>query len=884
MKILYLELEAFGPFLNKQIIDFEKLNDEGMFLINGPTGSGKTSLFDAIMFALFDRCSGNERDPGSLRSDLADESTKTYVKLRFASNGQIYEVYKSLGYKRKALKGSGFVEEKPGWELTLPDKTVITRKETIVEKIEKEILFLNGEQFKNVGLLAQGEFTKLVTASSKDRAIILEHLFQKEAYKYFEEKIADRFKAANAEKSNIEASINTLIENVEDKESIVGYREALADSSNLPSFIENIGKLLKVYEEEKNSTTKEYDDSLSKYNDATNRLQNLRSINKQINTYKTALSSYETLVKQKEYYDLRRILLEKQKEINLVKPYISNISRFNENIQNDEKKVKDFEHKLNEKNETKKSLSDKAKDIELKKAEFSNLEKEINNLKKVNDSLKDLKEKEKEIESESAIQNQKINQFNKISEEALLIEKRYFASTAFNLAKNLKEGVKCPVCGSIHHPETAKASNPVSEDEYKKSQEKLDKSREEVNKIIQYVKSLETKYETQQQIVFELFTTNGFAEATIEEMNKVDLPSLLNFKKEKMNEINKEIKQYESDVNSCEREISSILASIKSYKEGIENTKRNLASTTENLEEIYKNNKYVHSNSDYEALVNPADLSQKVNVDVHVLEKELNDYEKDLTKNKTIIDNADSEIKNKEVSSEEELALEVRNLDENTNDKKQKETILINKINNLKNSSKQLQDKYAECKKIIEKVSSLSELYNVARGNNRLKTTFKTYILADYFSRIVEQANRRLKVITNGRYTLQRKDEASGGNGQKGLELEVFDLESGKCRMASTLSGGEKFVTALSLALGLSDMIESTKALVEIQSIFIDEGFGTLDEQYLDTAMKALETLKSANKTIAIISHVEKLKEYIPAGIEVVKETTGSTVKIKDIY
>ena len=206
---------------------------------------------------------------------------------------------------------------------------------------------------------------------------------------------------------------------------------------------------------------------------------------------------------------------------------------------------------------------------------------------------------------------------------------------------------------------------------------------------------------------------------------------------------------------------------------------------------------------------------------------------------------------------------------------------LDNKVNNLKHNVASIQEKYDECKAIIEKCTSLTELAKTTNGSNRMKLSFRMYILADYFDKIIVQANHRLTKITNGRYKLVRSDDLRKGNALQGLDLDVYDIETGKERPASSLSGGEKFVSALSLALGLSDIIETNHALIQVESIFIDEGFGTLDDTYIDMAMKALESLKQDNKTVAIISHVEKLKTYIPDSLVVSKAEVGSTIKLE---
>ena len=286
MKILDLKMQAFGPFIDEQHIEFTKLNANGMFLINGPTGIGKTSIFDAIVFALYGEGSGKDRENSkSLRSDFAKDDEITYVELEFEVADQIYRVKRQLEYKRKAKKGDGYTTEQSKDELYMPDGSVISRSKDVNEKIEKEILNIDKNQFKSVALLAQGEFTELITASSKDRASILEHIFNKENYNDFEEEVKTLLNKARQEKDDIVSSVNTLIAKVEDGKDIVGYDEALNDPTNIPTFTLNAKELVVELKEEIKEKNKLTEQAHKDFTSASAKLENIKTNNKVIQNY-----------------------------------------------------------------------------------------------------------------------------------------------------------------------------------------------------------------------------------------------------------------------------------------------------------------------------------------------------------------------------------------------------------------------------------------------------------------------------------------------------------------------------------------------------------------------------------------------------------------------
>lgn len=878
MKILDLKLKAFGPFLEEQHIDFTKLNDKGMFLINGPTGTGKTSLFDAIVFALYGKGSGKDRDDGkSLRSDFAKENEITYVDLTFEANGQIYRIYRQPAYVRKAKKGDGFTSENSKAELYMPDGSIICKPKDVDEKLANDILFINIDQFKSIALLAQGEFTELITASSKDRAAILEHIFQKETYDDFQKRVTELSKKAEDEAKSFTSSVNTLINKVEGGEEIVGFNEALSDPSNIPTFIENLKELIKKCRIELKEKQKLSEESLKDFNDVSSKLNSLKRDNQLIGKYLKAIKKLKELEDKKAEIEISKSLLEVQTEFDKLKPFFDQLKSLNKTVDNTDKEIKEYTKKLIEIDALKKWLDSNLDKYKFNKNRIIELSTNIRNLNSLIKEKKVLETIKLENESYDSIYKNEYETFLLKENDFKNVENRFFASSSYNLAKSLMEGEPCPVCGSIHHPALAHFSNPVSEVDYKKAKKECDTLRDKVTDLKSKLDNKVTSFKEKEDSYLKTLNKNGFPNVDKEFIysNKLN---------EEIKKINNELVDLTKFNNDFETKKQQVFSSEAKYKQGIISSEKTISDSKESIarinneidEKLSANNKI----KTREAYIEKEKNNSKCNIDN--IKKLIGEYENSKIEVQTIIDNTPKELIDKGNIDESKL-LEECNEKNNIYQIRSKETNTIcNKINNLEKDVKDISEKYENFKSIINKANSLSELSKTANGANRMKLSFKMYVLADYFDKIIAQANRRLSKITNGRYTLIRSTTLGKGNAQLGLDLNVFDIETGKQRPASSLSGGEKFVSALSMALGLSDIIETNHALIQVESIFIDEGFGTLDENYLDMAMKALETLKDDNKTVAIISHVEKLKEYIPDGLEIKKAEIGSNVVIKD--
>lgn len=883
MKILDLKLKAFGPFLSEQHINFTKLNDKGMFLINGPTGTGKTSLFDAIVFALYGKGSGKDRDDGkSLRSDFAKDDESTFVELTFEANGQIYKIYRQPPYTRKAKKGGGTTQESAKVELYLPDNQVLSKSSDVDNKLINEILFINREQFKTVALLAQGEFTELITASSKDRAAILEHIFEKEIYDDFQKRISELSKKKEEEMKMTISSVNTLINKVEGGEEVIGFNESLADPANIPTFLNNLNELIEKIKVEHKDKEKETNSALNEFNDASSRLQTIKSNNELFQKYIDAVNKQKELENEALSMRTKEILMNNQIEFDSLKPLFNQLISLEESIKSCDKEIENAKNNLLSISETKKWLTDNKEKYESNKKQIDAVNKTILSLNDIDKDKENLIKDKNNYLSQDKKYSDDYKQYKKKEEDFLDLKERFFASASYNLAKLLEEGKPCPVCGSTTHPNIAHATNPVSEKEFKDAEERYNLETKEITDQRNKLTSLKSTIETKENAIIDSLKRNGFT-------GDLEVYISSNKLNEEINELNiklSELKAFNTDYENKDKQTaideSKYTQIEKNAKNTIDNSKVQMQKVNDDINTKLESNAYITSRDKYYNHEKPVGGIRLKPININETKKVLEDYKNAKASQEAIINNTPKDIIDRGSIDENDLQQEVSQKKQIFDDLNKQTSILNNKISNLKKDVKEIEEAYYKCKTIIDDYTSLNELSKTTNGFNRLKLSFKMYILADYFDKIIAQANYRLSRITNRRYRLVRRDDLGKGNSQQGLDLDVYDVETGKERPASSLSGGEKFVSALSLALGLSDIIETNHALIQVESIFIDEGFGSLDENYLDMAMKALETLKDDNKTVAIISHVEKLKEYIPDGLEIKKAEVGSRVLFKE--
>lgn len=1030
MRPLKLTMNAFGCFVKHTEIDFTPLNNAGIYLISGPTGSGKTTIFDAIVFALYGEASGDTRKQEGFRSDYVKSTEKTFVELEFENGGKVYTIYREPSYDVEGLKnkrtGTAWIKDET--------KVLAERKISDVNNKVKEIIGLEINQFRQILLLAQGEFMKLITASSNERAIIFSKLCGTKKYADFTENLKTRLSIQNAALTEIKTRINQSLQMVKEKESYNTYNNALEDYHSLDQFIKELEeKERKINEEIKSIKTK-----INEMNDTKTILISRESVGKRINQdfdeqiknnlflkeknkqsleidaakekiktleivqslkddYDKMFYSCSSFNKAKESLDIAKkdlfavlneetSLKEKEDEINKQKAKLEqgkieekayekerNIYKELDALAEEEKENIAKENTLNqfisERTKTISKINEYISQLELylgNEESYNKKKEELNTLKnELEQKRKELNDVANEIASLDKLKTnymmleaslkEKEKSWLKCVKEYQIAETTFFNQLASNLALKLLPNTPCPVCGSLDHPNPAHDEKKVlTEDMVKKLRETENSERDAFEKIKIETNAIEIKcIEKENYIISKLSTTKEAikeayfeAEQKLEEQYNINNENIKSvddwFNKAK---VNKEIKKkeeirlsnFQKDLSEYEgslKEVKNILANlnvkIKAKQDELvfsnldresieekynllleENTKinQNIEEYDEKMQKIIQkvSNKQVLYDSSLKVLKNCQDefelnetnfinnlhsstLSKEEQDNfksfiplissISSLQQRVSTYQKEveqaMNKKQELEEKLNGQFRVDVNSISQEITSINRTLDELSNEEGAS-AILLQSVKDCRKQLEQEYKKYIPCYNLH---ANLSQLYKAASGDTPTKLKFETYVLTEYFDSVLSCVNVRLQKMSNGRYELKRK-EAAGGKGQTGLDMEVLDYETGKFREVSTLSGGEKFMAALALALGLADTIEAKSGGVEINSLFIDEGFGSLDEQSLHEAINILYDLHHTDKSIGIISHVSQLVEMIPTKVFVEKTKEGSILKIE---
>ena len=897
MKPINIIISAFGPYKDKVIIDFTKLGENGIFLITGDTGAGKTSIFDAISFAIFGEVSGSNRPIQSIRSDFADPETETFVELEFLHKNKIYKILRNPSYEKPKKKGDGFTKKTADASLEFDDK-VVTGIKNVDTKIE-EILGINAKQFKQIAMLAQGEFLKILFAESKDRTEIFRKIFDTNIYNLISKKLKEKLKDNEENLKELKNSFTTNTAN------ILWSVENKVDISAKDLNEVDIATVVEVLKSE------------IKNNEAENiKLQEkILKKEQEINVDEENIKKQEELnIKIKNYNELLKKQIEykqQEKEIEELKTKISKNQKAKERIKPKEEKVKNQEEQIQRLEKDLENLNTKIIDGQKKEKEHNTkielvnkigeIYKEYCNCVEIKDELLEKANRLKNIEKLELKKAEQVKEYTKIENEYKVMnvdylekEDEFFKEQAGILAEKLEENKPCPVCGSIEHPKIAQKSVSVltkqeldvlkkrlenKQKEKQLKQEECIKTNSQINTLVEEFKddsNEEFNLEKFKNLIRDEFNKNKekleINEKMIsEEYNKLSLNTLdlkeFDFEKFKdgvIEAINLEKNELIKDQTIQEEKNKQLLEGKTKLKEYNEEYSKELLNLGFKTEEEYKNvliaDKEIENLQKY---VEQFNTNVTVNnTKILEIEKEVKDKQKlDLTESKAKLIKAKNEL-------EEERKVHIQakgKLDNNT------------RIYNL------LTENSKELKKKMKDFLIYDELNRTANGTlpGKKRIEFEQYVQATYFDMVILEANKRLAKMTENRYWLVRKEEPEKISDKVGLDLEVVDNYNGKKRDVKSLSGGEAFKAALSLALGLSDVIQSYSGGVVIDTLFIDEGFGSLDTESREQAINTLSLLIDNNKLIGIISHVTELKERIDKKIIVTKTNDGSKIEIE---
>lgn len=917
MRPLKITMSAFGPYAGEVTLDMQKLGKSGIYLITGDTGAGKTTVFDAISYALYGEASGNYRENTTLRSKYASADTPTFVELEFEYNNEIYKINRNPEYPRPNKRGEGFTKQSANAELVMPDGSVITKIKEVNAKVE-EIIGINKNQFSQIAMIAQGDFRKLLNCETNERSKIFRKIFKTEPYHNIEIKLSSLFnelkRNREKEKSGIEQYINQLNCNKNDT-LFLELERAKSGDVLIEDVIKLAGEII-------NKDTLEY----------TKTQKNIESINEEIEKINSNIKLYENQEATKKAYAKASAKLEelKTKRSECEKAYKSaeaqrerlddltrKINLINSKMPKYDE-LKSLENSINEKTQ---SFEKSNNSLKLKQQEITLLEKEIDEkskaleevkgadllvqkltvqkeeINKKAEALKELKTEidrckteQKNLKNAQSFAKSALDEYGALENEYNQIYIAFFNEQAGIIADELKDGEPCPVCGSTSHPNLArKSENAPSQADVesaqnlvKKAQEKADKARDTASalksrfdEIAANVKSAAKKLFGTDDNVFDDYNSN--INALKKEYD--DTLALLKTANEKLNlyqKLDKEIPKIQEKQKSLSDEISTLNTQKASDEAFIsENTKR-VTSIKSELD-------FESADLAKDKLKEYTNLSNDIK---NTIEKSKNDFDDIKSKydtqkgTKASLENALKEFKEIDLASLNEKSLK---LNEYKKDVDKTAKSLYSRIE----SNKLLVDNISEKRDILkgydDKYVWLKALSETANGDisGKEKITLETFVQMTYFDSIIRKANIRLLTMSDGQYELVRRSDAETLKKNEGLALDVIDHFNGSSRSVSTLSGGESFMASLCLALGLSDEIQSSNGGIKLDTMFVDEGFGSLDGEALDRALSALTSLSQGNRLVGIISHVDALCDRIDNKIVITKDRTiGSNAQI----
>lgn len=915
MRPLKLKISAFGPYSGVETIDFEKLGTGGLYLITGDTGAGKTTIFDAITYALYGDPSGNNREVSMLRSKYADNDTPTEVELVFSYYGKEYKVKRNPDYERTSKRGDGVTTEKANAELTYPDGRVVTKIKDVDNAI-KETIGIDRNQFCQIAMIAQGDFLKLLLAPTKERMEIFRHIFKTELYSNLQEKLKRESGALADECDAIKSSIKQYIGGIvcdEDNVDFIEVEKAKNNDLTTEDTIALINKLIKD-DEKLDSEITIQKEKIQKDLDA---VKARIAKAEEIKTAKTDLEKTEAELTEKseKKTELSEDFEKKKKEQAKVKElsemaakikatlpeydeYAAKQTSFDnnqkfideseENIKNAEEKIALLESEIKALNEESASLQ-KAGETKIKlEAEKKASEDEKEKLKTLKDNVNALKKAKTDYQLALDDYEEKANILKLIDESFKAKNKLYLDAQAGILADTLESGMPCPVCGSKEHPQIAvKPSDAPTKDELDTLQQKVSTATDNANSARTKAGSLKGAAEEKENSVKkEIISLLGDvsledAEASITvKMSDIDFV---------IDELKKKISDEEKKIDR-KKEIEELLPT---KTESLEKAKADLTDIKDEVKTKTAENKALASRIselkgklEFETKENAEDKIDELNVKAKEIQdafdlaqKNLNECETRIAELKSskaeIVKHLDGAFEiDMDKETEQQVLLETEQSEFDRKGKVVHSRIAANEtaLSNIKLKSDDLI-------KVEKKYMWVKALSNTANGNiaGKEKIMLETYIQMNYFDRIITRANTRLMIMTDGQYDLVRRKEALNNKGQSGLDLNVIDHYNGSERSVKTLSGGESFVASLALALGLADEIQASAGGIKLDTMFVDEGFGSLDEEILSKAMKALNSLADGNRLVGIISHVGELKQKIDKQIIVKKDKAGGS-------
>lgn len=908
MKPITLTMSGFGPYAKETTISFDALGEKGVYLITGDTGAGKTTIFDAITYALYGEMSGDMRTVSMVRSKYADKDTPTYVKLDFIYQQKQYTIQRNPDYERPAKRGTGMATVAKNAEIYLPDGRVETGVKHVNAVVE-EILGISREQFSQIAMIAQGKFMDLITASTKDRQEIFRQIFHTQRYETLQAKIKELYKEKDDAYKLLQNGIQQYIESAicrEDSLFALDLEKAKNQQMQMEDVQILLQNILREAQEEQSDLEqlqKEIDTKNAEIAVQKNQAQTMQQMQKELQQLENKKQTL-TITQQKQF-DILQTEQQKEPEYELLKkqimtlehilPRYQELDMLQKQMQQQKQTYQAYQHE-------KKSLEQILQQLE---TDYQNSKKFLERYADVTVQYQQLLEKKetyaeklehlKQTKQQKQVLEQKLaqtqKQYQMVSEQATQCRniyqtkyKQYLDEQAGVLAQNLVSGQPCPVCGALQHPNPATLTKnaPTKDDveQAKQNMENIQKQESDLSKrASEYATQCQAKTETMQRMVSEILK---------KEIAISDLQQMAQKLEERYQQVNRQLEETEQYVvmyKQQQKKMETIEIQQKQNQEAYNKKQNQMAVCKTKAESIQEQIQKLKQELEYDHETKAKNVlqEQKSRLQQHqsVLEQAEQQYQQILGD----MHDCNGQMKTLQQQLQSQAPLDLQAL-------QAEESIWLDKKKKAKQRFADVQSSLIQNQKVLEGIKQkveqsikteqerawLQTLSDTMNGtmSGKQKITLETYIQMTYFDRILARANTKFMVMSKGQYELKRRTE-NGKKSQVGLELDIIDHYNGTERNIQTLSGGESFQASLSLALGLSEEIQSMSGGIQLDTMFIDEGFGSLDEDALQQAIRILQELSDGNRLIGIISHVADLKEKMEKQIVVKKEKFGGS-------
>lgn len=916
MRPLHLTLSAFGPYAGRVEIPLEQLGERGLYLITGDTGAGKTTIFDAITYALYGEPSGDNRDASMFRSKYAQPDTPTWVELVFSYGGKRYTVRRSPEYERPAKRGGGTTLQRAEAELHLPDGRLVTKTREVTGEIVN-IIGLDRSQFAQIAMIAQGDFLKLLLADTRSRQEIFRKLFPTRGYMVFQEKVKSESGALQRQCEAARASVKQYIDGVlcpQEDPLYPQWERAWAGELPIQEMVELLETLLEQDRERDTQCSEELEQLDGEWKAVTALLAKAEELEKAQSQLEEAQVRRETCATQWEaaqqqleaqtaqapqlevlraqLADLEAELPRYQELDHLRQNFAAqtqNIQRQSTWLEEQESEQRRREKELELWRQERTGLEEAGAQRERLLGQQTRAQEQSQRLEELSTLLAGCRQARVELENAQKRYGVARQKAQVAQEDYTGKNQAFLDEQAGILAQKLADGQPCPVCGSLTHPTPAQLSPGAP-------------TEEELNRVKQ-------AWETAQQTASTWSVEAGKARTALEEREgrlrsqmahvlpecEADQPVDQSIQEaqrkaqEALDQVRGQLRQVEAALarkRQLDTQIPQQEQRLGELEQAIASAREQLAGANSRREELQGQIHTLEGQLRYpqaeQARQEQSDLKGKL----QRLEEAQTQAQRRANAAQLALTGAEEAVKQLthlvEQSQPVDLVAQRARSQELTLRRAQLTAIqreLHTRITTNRTALEQIQGKTAQLTQLEQRYTWVRALSNTVNGTlpGKEKIALETYVQMTFFDRILRRANLRLLVMTGGQYELKRRRESAGNRGQSGLEMDVIDHYNGTERSVKSLSGGESFQASLALALGLSDEIQSSAGGIRLDTMFVDEGFGSLDEESLSKAMGALGDLAQGNRLVGIISHVSELKEKIDKQIVVRKDRTGGS-------